>query len=403
VKISSNIKIVSMLLIFLIISTSFCFAAEMSLTYDANGNLITGDGKYRTYNSLNQLWRVYNGSNTSMLLEEYTYDPIEERVLIKKSYNTSGAWIETVVYVDKTFVQIKNLSGIYNTTYIYQDGTLVAQINPDGSKYFIHSDSKNSNTVITNSTGQIIDNSSYTPFGEILTSGNKSRYSYESKEFDSVVKDTDFNARKYDPTRGQFNQPDTLIQNVYDPQDLNRYSFEHNNPYKTTDPTGHYGESEEDAGNWWGPVTIALIAKHGRRFAARLGKISDLYSENAKERGLYTRGTCVNCNNDDPSPDTLIYNDLRKNMDIILEKGKVVGYYYKNKYVPNLDTFEEYGFNQDEVQKVSDEIENRYDRRGVADHGVTPGNAEQKGYDANTKNGCTATYNPKTGGYSYKC
>jgi len=31
-----------------------------------------------------------------------------------------------------------------------------------------------------------------------------------------------------------------LIQNVYDPQSLNRYAFERNNPYKNTDPTGHY-------------------------------------------------------------------------------------------------------------------------------------------------------------------
>ncbi|MBS3097301.1 hypothetical protein J4209_00735 [Candidatus Woesearchaeota archaeon] len=37
---------------------------------------------------------------------------------------------------------------------------------------------------------------------------------------------------------GKFTQPDTLIQNVYDPQQLNRYSFERNNPYKFIDPDG---------------------------------------------------------------------------------------------------------------------------------------------------------------------
>ena len=34
-------------------------------------------------------------------------------------------------------------------------------------------------------------------------------------------------------------QPDTLIQNVYDPQSLNRYMFERGNPYNRVDPTGH--------------------------------------------------------------------------------------------------------------------------------------------------------------------
>lgn len=31
-----------------------------------------------------------------------------------------------------------------------------------------------------------------------------------------------------------------MIPNVYDPQSLNRYSFERNNPLKNIDPTGHY-------------------------------------------------------------------------------------------------------------------------------------------------------------------
>ncbi|MCK5282202.1 MAG: hypothetical protein KAK00_02235 [Nanoarchaeota archaeon] len=53
------------------------------MTYDSNVNLVTGDGFYREYNSLNQLWKVYNGSNSSgNLLQSYVYHPVEERVLI---------------------------------------------------------------------------------------------------------------------------------------------------------------------------------------------------------------------------------------------------------------------------------------------------------------------------------
>lgn len=50
----------------------------------------------------------------------------------------------------------------------------------------------------------------------------------------------DFHFRKYDPKLRIFTQPDTLIQNVYDPQSLNRYMFKRGNPYKHTDPTGHF-------------------------------------------------------------------------------------------------------------------------------------------------------------------
>jgi hypothetical protein len=36
----------------LVASVPFTFAVELRLTYDQNGNLVTGDGKFRTYNSL---------------------------------------------------------------------------------------------------------------------------------------------------------------------------------------------------------------------------------------------------------------------------------------------------------------------------------------------------------------
>lgn len=73
-----------------------------------------------------------------------------------------------------------------------------------------------------------------------MTGGTASRLGYEGKEHDRIVGDTDFKARKYCVDLGIFCQPDSLITNIYNPQALNRYSFELNNPYKYTDPTGHY-------------------------------------------------------------------------------------------------------------------------------------------------------------------
>jgi RHS repeat-associated protein len=211
------------------------------LIYDANGNLVSGDGKYRTYNGLNQLWKIYNGTNSSgLLLEMYQYHPTEERIHVKTVYNSTGGIKETVYYVSKSFVQVVNSSGSFNFTYVYQNGQLVAQKNPDGTKIFIHSDLEGSATVITNSSGQVIENTSYSPFGDVLSGGTKTRFGYEDKEKDSVVGDTDFNFRKYRADWGIFTQPDTLIQNVYDPQSLNHYMFERGNPYKYTDPSGHF-------------------------------------------------------------------------------------------------------------------------------------------------------------------
>ncbi len=46
--------------------------------------------------------------------------------------------------------------------------------------------------------------------------------------------------RYYEPLLGRFSQPDTLVPNPGDPQQLNRYSYAANNPLRYADPTGHW-------------------------------------------------------------------------------------------------------------------------------------------------------------------
>ena len=226
----------------LIAIQSVVYAETLNLVYDANGNLITGDGRFRVYNSFNQLSAIYNGSTniSSQLLEEYTYHPLEERILYKKAYNTGGILNQTVYYISQNFVKVVLANGtVLNYTYVYHEGQLVAQLNPDGSKIFILGNLEGSSSVITNSTGQVIENTTYSPYGEQLSGGTKTRFNYEAKEYSSLVGDTDFHFRKYKPEWGMFTQPDTLISNVYDPQALNRYMFERGDPLGKNDKTGH--------------------------------------------------------------------------------------------------------------------------------------------------------------------
>jgi RHS repeat-associated protein len=281
-KLQQYIAFIAIFLVTLIVSISFVSAAEIKLTYDANGNLITGDGKFRVYNGFNQLSKINNGTNSSgYLIQEYVYDPTEERVLYKKTYNTAGSWVETVYYINQNFVQVKNLSGSFNFTYVYQDGQMIAQKLADGTKQYIHSDAKTSNTVITNSAGQSIENTSYSPYGEVLTGGQKNRYNYESKENDGTASETDFNFRKYRADLGIFTQPDSQINNFYDPQELNRYSFERNNPYKNIDPTGHAytanaGDAAEDINRY---LAMFLIFPTARNEQTEQRQYEQLYKD----------------------------------------------------------------------------------------------------------------------------
>lgn len=253
-----NLKFtIAFTLCFLVISIPVCFATELNLTYDANGNLITGDGKYRQYNDFNQLIKIWEGNgppSVQSLLEEYIYHPTEERILVKKIYGGFNDPEEIIFYVNDNFV--RKMTDPHkviriNDTYYAKDETGIAgEITMNGTewsdlgtfsvarKLFHHNDHLGSTSVITNESGDLVEETFYEPFGAILEGGDFSRYDYEGKEYSSKTEDYDFHFRKYDPELLMFTQPDSLIQNLYDPQSLNRYAFERNNPWKYVDPSG---------------------------------------------------------------------------------------------------------------------------------------------------------------------
>lgn len=239
----------------IVLIASMPLVSAYSLTYDANGNLITGDGKFRIYDGFNHLVQVRTGNNaTATILENYTWHPLEDRILAKSVYETNGSWKEDVLYVSKEYVVVDNVSGSFDYKYYYQNGQLVAQQDYAGNKLFFHNDHLGSVSLVTNESGAVVEQTFYEPFGKVISGGTASRFQYEAKEYDSVVGDYDFHARKVNPEWGVFTQPDTIIQNVYDPQSLNRYAFEKNNPIKYTDPTGKIAGVDDAA-----MLTIFLV------------------------------------------------------------------------------------------------------------------------------------------------
>lgn len=278
-----NHRLLALLTAALVLSIPITFAAELRLTYDANGNLVTGDGKYRVYNSLNQLSAVYNGSDTAgALLETYVHHTTEERILQKKTYNPDGSVKETTYYISQTFVRIVNDSGAFDATYVYHNGALVAQ-NINGSVLYVAPDPKGTTSVVTNANGTILERDEYSPYGSPLNN-SVVRYGYEGKEADSLVGDTDFHARKYRPDLGIFSSPDALLPNVYDPQQLNRYSFERNSPYGHTDPTGH---DSGGPGLPWHPYAFGAFVSNELRLFHEYNQLGDEAQSNGLDGTTY--------------------------------------------------------------------------------------------------------------------
>jgi uncharacterized protein RhaS with RHS repeats len=68
-----------------------------------------------------------------------------------------------------------------------------------------------------------------------------------------------YHARYYAPTVGRFVQADTIVPNLENSQDLNRYSYVRNNPLRYTDPSGHgIKEWLQEKMREWSERTISL-------------------------------------------------------------------------------------------------------------------------------------------------
>lgn len=214
---------------------SSSWAAQINFEYDANGNLIWDGETYRHYNSLNQLDAIYNGTDNTTLLAEFTHHPIEERVLMKKVYD-AGVWKETYYYISDSFVSKKNSSGVYNATYVHLNGQLIAQFDFEGNKEFTHTDHLGSITALSDDSGNTIENTFYDPYGNIISGGKESQFDYTGKELQDT-NDYDFDARQYNSEIGMFTSPDPIIK-PYNPQALNAYLYALGNPYKYVDPDG---------------------------------------------------------------------------------------------------------------------------------------------------------------------
>ncbi len=113
----------------------------------------------------------------------------------------------------------------------------------------------------------MVERIKYYPFGEIREGGNE-KYSFTGKEKDKQTNFYYFEARYYNPEFKHFTQADTVSLNLYDPQDLNRYTYVRNNPLKFIDPTGHetwlsqkWNQLKDWARNTFGPAEASQLVQ----------------------------------------------------------------------------------------------------------------------------------------------
>jgi len=218
----------------LLMATAIGYAADTSIIneYDANGNLVTGDGRYYEYNDANQLARVRQGDQAGPVIAEYVYDAAGQRV--KKIENGVVTY-----YVGRHYEKQVGGTNAGGTSYYFgEGGERVAKKDPAGNIFYYHLDHLDGINVVTNSTGTEVSRTDYLPFGDLRTgSSDSEKYSYTGKEKDKTSLYY-FEARYNSPEFRHFTQADIAEPDYADPQDLNRYAYVGNNPLSYVDYDG---------------------------------------------------------------------------------------------------------------------------------------------------------------------
>ena len=154
-----------------------------------------------------------------------------------KKLEIKGSGNITTYYVSDNFIRVKNASGSYDEVYFYDGNTLVGK-NASNVLTFYHPDHLGSTNAISDKWSQVIEFTTYDPFGQVISGGSDPKHLYNSNPLDAATNLLYYGARYYNPRGPWFTQPDSVIQDIYNSQDLNHYAYVRNNPYKYVDPDG---------------------------------------------------------------------------------------------------------------------------------------------------------------------
>lgn len=229
--------------------------------YDANGNMSSRNGNSTTWASYNYPTRIFLNSTTRTDFR-YTHDRKLRYQQIYEAGNVEEWW-----YVGGLFEKRK-VGSTYEYRHIIKGpaGPIAVRkrISSGSSVWYLGPDHLGSTSAVTNSAGTAIVNESYEAFGErrgsnwtgVPTSADNTYIETSTKHgFTFHENLTNLNlihmqGRVFDPVIGRFISADPYVQEPYNSQGLNRYSYVNNNPMRYVDPSGFnscdYGANNGD-------------------------------------------------------------------------------------------------------------------------------------------------------------
>ena len=237
--------------------TSISSPKNKTYSYDANGNMTSGDGRTIRYTAFDKPYYINKSGGT---LTELSYGPNRSRY---KRKDTKGGKVTTYHYAGGgAFEKVTKPNGHIEER-VFIGGVAIRTRTIAGSSRtnkmrYLHHDHLGSLTVITDSAGKIEKEFSFDAWGKRRAPNLSDKdLAFTLEELGSESTNIGFtgheqmdgvglihmNGRVYDAELGRFLSADPHIQEPYNTQSLNRYSYVLNNPLSYTDPSGFFFKS----------------------------------------------------------------------------------------------------------------------------------------------------------------
>jgi len=223
-------------------TNQFTSIPGVSVSYDANGNLLTDNLNTYTWDpNWGGMVSVTSGSTTVSA----TYDALGRMV-----ENNAGGTYTEFIYAP-TGAKVAKVNGTTLVkALIALPGGAKAIYNSSALAYYRHSDWLGSSRLTSTQARGVYSSSAYAPFGEQYATSGTADASFTGQDQDTISTLYDFPARRYSPSQGRWISPDPLGRGAValaNPQSWNRYAFVLNNPLRLVDRTGLCGDDDDDS------------------------------------------------------------------------------------------------------------------------------------------------------------
>ena len=330
-------------------------------TYDANGNQITktseGKTETNTYDGLNQLIGFTDGETTA----SYKYNASGLRY--EKTVN--GETINHVWDGNKQIVADVIDNQFYEADCYIRGTNLVAKYNYwNGKKteYTYYTQNAHGDVVnLTDKDGKVTKSYRYDAFGveKNIDENDTNAFRYCGEYYDKETATVYLRARYYNPSTGRFISRDSFAGKNEDPLSLNKYTYCHNNPIISIDPSGMAKSNPWDTLPYPGYIHNAVQNEYLLSYPDMqkeyvipdTKKRIDLYQPTTKEAwevkpfGSYAKGVSQLKNYIDLMDGRAIQGEKLKNFEFHVDIFTVNTYSYSggmimyNFYIdPNVDT-----------------------------------------------------------------